>query len=538
MQNAHDFRQLTPVTFLERCGRYFPHRIAVRMQSRDISFGELLQRSRWLAGAIRHMGLGKCAKIAIISHNSLAAIEAHFGIPGAGCVIVAINPWLAEAEIEKQLCFADVSAVIVSSDLMRSLDVMLRRNFNEESILVFEQKVTGSEFRLDYRTPEGMPLMAVNISSLEDTVVDENDPIAINFTSGTTGAPKGVIYSHRAAYLHALGLVLMVGLSGESVYFWSLPIFHVNGWGFMWAAAAVAAQQSLREDLREFSSKTLYESVLGCSATHLAGAPRLIRLLMDDEKYICAFSGLTVLTGGAAPTPDLIQKMGNAGIELIHQYGLNECLGPFVVCEPQESWHKLDENSQIARRLRQGIPAVHAGVGLRVVNSDGDDVPWNGETFGEIILSANTVAKEYFNNPEATSTAFIDGWFHTGDIAVVNSDGYLEIKDRRKDLIHVETVYGWENISSIEIENIISRFDGVKDVAVIGMRDEKGTPKIAAFVETKFGSLDEVMLRLHCEKLLPIFKVPNLFIEASIPKTATGKIKKNILEMRLANSAL
>ncbi len=538
MLNTHSFRQLSPVTFLERCGRYFPERVAVRLTDRDITFGNLLRRSRWLAGAIRNLKIAKQSRIALISHNSLAAIDAHFAIPGAGCIIVAINPWLQETEIEKQLRFADTSAVIVSKDLLPELEDMLRRRFNPEAIVVFEQQEADDQFSKVYMNAAGNPLKSATVSSLESAVDDENAPIAINFTSGTTGDPKGVMYSHRAAYLHALGLVIMVGLTRKSVYFWSLPIFHVNGWGQMWAAAAVGARQEIRPEIREFNAKVLCTSVIDSGATHLAGAPRLIRLLLEDQKRCHELDGLTILTGGAAPTPDLVRKMRSLGIELIHQYGLNECLGPFVVCEPQDSWGDIDEESMIAKRLRQGVASVHAGTGLRVVNGEGDEVPWDGKAMGEIVMAGNTVALGYFNNMKATQAAFCDGWFHTGDLAVVHPDGYLEIKDRKKDLIHVETAYGWENVSSIEIENAISRCKGVKDVAVIGVHDEDENAKIIAFIEFESAPIDDAVLFRHCESVLPQFKVPSQFIEAKLPKTATGKIKKNVLELEWAERLL
>lgn len=538
MLNSHSFRQLTPVTFLERCGRYYPDRVAIRLSDRDITFGDLLRRSRWLAGVIRNLGIASQSRIALISHNSLAAIDAHFAIPGAGCVIVAINPWLPESEIEKQLRFADASAVIVSEDLLPEFESMLNRRFAPEAIVVFAQQEIDNKFTMAYRSFAGHSLKGASVNSLEAAVDDENAPIAINFTSGTTGDPKGVMYSHRAAYLHALGLVIMVGLTRKSVYFWSLPIFHVSGWGHMWAATAVGAQQELRPEIREFNAKTLCSSVADSGATHLAGAPRLIRLLLEDQKRCRDLDGLTILTGGAAPTTDLIRKMRLLGVELVHQYGLNECLGPFVVCEPQDVWDDLDEESMIAKRLRQGIASVHAGIGLRVINEKGDEVAWDGQTIGEIVMSGNTVAMGYFNNAKATQSAFFDGWFYTGDLAVVHPDGYLEIKDRKKDLIHVETSYGWENVSSIEIENVISRCKGVKDVAVIGVLDEDGNTKIVAFIEFESTPVDDVMLYKSCESVLPKFKIPSQFVEAKLPKTATGKIRKNVLEVEWSEQLL
>jgi fatty-acyl-CoA synthase len=270
------------------------------------------------------------------------------------------------------------------------------------------------------------------------------------------------------------------------------------------------------------------------SATHLAGAPRILRHLITADSDESELSGLTVLTGGAAPTPDLVKSAIEQGIDLIHQYGLSETCGPFVVCEPKDEWQRLSLDEQVSLRLRQGIPAIHAGVGLRVVDEKFQDVPWDGNTLGEVLMAGNTLAQGYYGNPEASEKAFNGGWFRSGDMAVIHKDGYLELKDRIKDVIFVETAYGWENISSIEIENVVIQFPGVRDVAVVGTRGTNN-PTMVAFLELEDGGrIDSKVLQEFCGKSLPSFKVPVHYFERALPKTATGKVKKNILEEELA----
>ncbi len=364
---------------------------------------------------------------------------------------------------------------------------------------------------------------------LERDIVSELDPIALNFTSGTTNDPKSVVYSHRAAYLHAIGQVLMLNMTASSVYYWSLPMFHVNGWGHMWAAVAAAATQVVDDTISEGDAREFRAHLASLGATHLAGAPRLLRKLTQSTEPDLP-PGLTAMTGGAAPTAELVRSLKVQGIKLIHQYGLNETCGPFVVCEPKSEWSELSLDEQVRMTLRQGIAAIHAGTGLRVVDEHMQDVPWDGITQGEVLMSGNTVAQGYFEDPKATAEAFRDGWFHSGDVAVVFPDGYLEIKDRLKDLIFVETPYGWENISSLEIEKAAVQAPGVLDVAVIGLREPGRAAEIVLFYETSAtDEVNEPAIRQTCQDLLPAFKVPAHLIRAPIPKTATGKVMKNRL---------
>jgi fatty-acyl-CoA synthase len=297
----------------------------------------------------------------------------------------------------------------------------------------------------------------------------------------------------------------------------------------MWAVVAAAATQVVDDTMSECDAREFRAHLARIGATHLAGAPRLLRKLTESTEPILP-PGLTAMTGGAAPTAELVRSMQLQGMRLIHQYGLNETCGPFVVCDVKGEWSELPLDEQVRLTMRQGIAAIHAGTGLRVVDEHMRDVPWDGVSQGEVLMSGNTVAQGYFENPKATAEAFRDGWFHSGDVAVVFPDGYLEIKDRLKDLIFVETPYGWENISSLEIENAAVQTPGVLDVAVVGLREPGRAAEIVLFYEAAGSSdVSEWAIRQTCRDLLPGFKVPAYFIRAQIPKTATGKVMKSVL---------
>lgn len=539
MKNSHCYENLTPVTFLERSGRYFPDGCAIRLQDRIVCFGELLESARKMASVLQGLGVKYGDRVGLLACNSLQSIEAHYAIPGIGGVIVSLNPWLPGNELVKQIEYSEACVILVSGALFRQHVEFLSRLSRTRTMVVLDDWSVacnlGTEcvdYQSLFRQYDSGVILGENIRS-------ENDPIVINFTSGTTGNPKGVMYSHRAGYLHALGQALMLNLSRSSIYYWSLPMFHVNGWGHMWAAVSVGAVQVVDESVNDSNYCGLAERVRMTGATHLAGAPRLVRLLSDEAGDEPGLEGLTVMTGGAAPTPDLIKSMSSLGVNLIHQYGLNETCGPFVVCETREEWRRTSPDEQVEKRLRQGVPALHAGVGVRVVDQHMVDVPWDGMSYGEVIMSGNTVAQGYYKNPAATDQAFKNGWFYSGDMAVVHPDGYLEIKDRVKDLIFVETSYGWENISSIEIENLISQFPDIRDVAVLGVSNAGEGAVIVAFYETEKGRVVESELLLEfCRKALPYYKVPKHAFEITLPKTATGKVRKNELGAEARNRLL
>ncbi|WP_394847166.1 AMP-binding protein [Pendulispora brunnea] len=527
----HSFSPLTPTVFLERTGRVFANATAIRHDDGLVTYGNLLRRSRRLATVLREHGVryGDC--IGLMSDNGPQVIEANFGIPGAGGVVVSLNPWLPTDDIVKQLQMVASRILIVSRACLQRHGLEALSGGGSRRLIGFGATPDKDATCIDY---EDAIASAADEIPLNDMVRSEMDPIVVNFTSGTTGLPKGVVMSHRGAYLHALGQVLMLGLTRQSRYLWTLPMFHVNGWGHIWSNAAVGAGQIMTEVPGPTEEEeTRFASLLGeAGVTHLAGAPRLLRRIVSAGAAASALKGCIVVTGGAAPTRPLLKQLEALGATLIHQYGLNETFGPYVVCEEQWDWAHEDSESRAAFRARQGVAAIHAGTGLRVVDADGLDVPADGKTPGEVLMSGNTVALGYYNNPEATARSFVNGWFHSGDLAVVHPDGYLEIKDRIKDLIYVETDYGWENISSIEVENVLVQCPGVGDAALIGLQtdDAQEGARLIAVIEASSQPAPSLeALHDYCERHLPVHMRPSRFVLSSIPKTATGKTRKDLL---------
>jgi fatty-acyl-CoA synthase len=535
----HYFSPLTPTAFLERSGRVYADTPAIRDRDHVVSYGELLRRSKRLASALAGLGVERSDPIGLMTDNCQQAIEANFGIPGAGGVVVSLNPWLPGDEIVKQLEWVNCRVLIVHASC---LELHAGANLSSSGARQLIVICTASQpetapGNLDY---EQLLATAGEDVALDGAVQDELAPIVINFTSGTTGRPKGAVMSHRAAYLHALGQVLMLGLARESQYLWTLPMFHVNGWGHIWANAVVGAGQVILDLPEPETVDELRFSARVCQArvTHLAGAPRLLRRIVALEGAESALRGITVVTGGSAPPRSLLQQLDGAGVRLIHQYGLNETFGPYVVCEEQPGWQREDRETRVALRSRQGVAGMHVGTGLRVIAPDGCQVPHDGKTSGEVVMSGNTLALGYYGAEEATARAFVNGWFHSGDLAVVHPDGYLEIKDRIKDLIYVETDYGWENISSIEVENVLVQCPGVSDAALVGVpttEAQQGAELVAVIEPMAQQSPSFQELRAFCEQHLPLHMRPSRFLLASIPKTATGKVRKDLLVERARN---
>lgn len=528
---------LTPVTLLERSARAFPQATALIQPYGNLSFHTLLLRCRKLAQSLTSLQVQHGDRVAVLATNDHYTVEAHFGVPGAGAVLVMLNPWLAEVDVVDLIEFSEAKVLIADAALYQKLTQTSRDHLQQtlHVLLISGKGKVVPTPCLDYE--QCLDAEEGNIS-LEQAVVSENDPIAINFTSGTTGRPKGVIYSHRAGYLHALGQVIMFELTRQSHYLWTLPMFHVNGWGHMWACVAIGCPQIIptshfdQEHAAEFEQLMREQRV-----THLAGAPRLIKVMMEIPESQNTLRGITMMTGGAAPAPLLIQQLEQRGVNLIHQYGLSETCGPFVVSESQDDWAECDAETRAKLRARQGVPSLHAGTGLQVRDANGAAVPHDGRSLGEVVMAGNTLALGYFKNAEATAKAFRDGWFYSGDMAVVHPDGSLEIRDRIKDLIYVETPYGWENISSIEIENVICRHSAIQDAAVLGAAHPAGgsnSPQLVAFVELRpERHLAEAEFHDYCAEKLSAYLRPQVVLFESLPKTNTGKVRKELLHRLL-----
>lgn len=532
VHQMHSYVALSPTTFLERSGRAFPNKKAVIHSGGVITYAELLHRSRCLAQVLNRLQVSHGERAAVLAENSPQVIEAHFGIPAIGAILVMLNPWLTTADLLYMLGYCEAKVLILDAHFAHKIPLEVRAHLTHLQQIIIFNRLTKESYpgTLDYET-----CLAAEDGNwaLDKTVCEELDPLAINFTSGTTGRPKGVMCNHRGTYLNALGQALMLGLTKASKYLWMLPMFHVNGWGHIWANVAVGAVQVVLSHNDRGHEVELIGILHKHGITHLCGVPRFLQLLVEAPGDKQAFKGLTITTGGAAPSPTLIQRLDEMSVHFVHQYGLNETYGPYVVCEEQDEWRDLPFELRAMRLARQGVATIHAGTGLRVVDEEMKDVPRDGHTLGEVVMAGNTVAMGYYKDSEATEKAFRGGWFHSGDMAVVHLDGYLEIRDRIKDLIYVETDYGWENISSNEIESVLCRHNQVRETAVIGISADdkaKNSPVLVAFVEVRDNTLitEETLLKFCSYELAP-YKQPQVIYLAELPRTATGKVRKDLL---------
>jgi fatty-acyl-CoA synthase len=509
------FEPLTPLSFLDRAERSHGDRLAVIDGDLRLTYGELADRCRRQAGVIRDLSPGK--PVAVLAPNSHLLLESHFGVPWAGVPLVALNTRLAPSELsyivghaEAELLFCDESLADVAARIAaehRSLRVIVDGPDDEY------------ETALEAATPTAI------------TPIDERELLSINYTSGTTGKPKGVMYHHRGAYLQALAMMAHTGLSAAASHLWTLPMFHCNGWCFPWAVTAAAARHVC---LRKVDPDKAWQLIEAEGVTHLEAAPTVLTMLAyapgAESARRSASSALRACVGGAPPSPDILERMAELRVEITHLYGLTETFGPAAICDWRPEWDALDPHERACKQARQGVGNV-ISQGLRVVEGDGADVPHDAETMGEIALRGNNVMLGYFKDPDATLRAAPDGWFRTGDLAVVHPDGYIEIRDRSKDVI----ISGGENISSVEVENTIMAHPAVLEAAVVARPHPRWGEVPVAFVTLhpdKSATAEE--LRAHVRARLAGFKTPHAIHFGELPKTGTGKIQK----FRLREQAL
>lgn len=512
---------LTPQSFLDRSAYVFREKEAVVYGRQRLIYPELAARVNRLASALRGWGLRKGDRVAFLCPNIPPLLEAHFGVPLAGGVLVALNTRLAANEIRSILHHAGVRILFVDTELshliapirdeLKTVEAIV--NIVDEEAGAPGEKLPGS----DYETflAQGQP------EPVESWLEDENEVISINYTSGTTGDPKGVMYTYRGAYLNALGEALELGMDSRSTYLWTLPMFHCNGWCFTWGVVAMGGTQVC---LRKFDPAQAITLVMSESVSHFCGAPTVLIMLVNDPaiKTLQLRRPLHIATAAAPPSPTILQTMEGLGVKISHLYGLTETYGPHTICEWQTPWDALPAEERARLKARQGVPYIHAAE-LRVVDEAMHDVPADGATMGEVIMRGNNVMKGYFNNPEATAKAFRGGWFHSGDVAVMHPDGYIELRDRAKDII----ISGGENISTIEIEQTIYKHPAVLEVAVIAIPHEKWGEVPKAFVTIKpdvTASEEEIIA--FCRDRIAHFKCPKAVEFGPLPKTSTGKIQK------------
>lgn len=512
---------LTPQSFLERSAYVFRSKDAVVYRQQRSTYPELAARVNQLASALRRWGLCKGDRVAFLCPNIPPLLEAHFGVPLAGGVLVAINTRLSPDDIGYILNDAGARILFVDTEfshLVASVRGQLESVEAIVNIVDFQADAPGEKLPgLDYESflAEGQT------EPLTSCLENENDLISINYTSGTSGKPRGVMYTHRGAYLNALGEVLELGMNSHSVYLWTLPMFHCNGWCFTWGVVAIGGTHVC---LRKFSPETVISSIMAEGVTHLCGSPTVLIMLVNDRaiKKLQMRSPLHIATAGAPPSPTIIQAMEELGIKITHTYGLTETYGPHSVCEWQAPWDELPIEERARLKARQGVPYIHAAE-MRVVDKQMNDVPTDGVTMGEVVMRGNNVMKGYFNNPEATTQAFRGGWFHSGDLAVIYPDGYIELRDRAKDIIISTGV----NISTIEVEQTIYKHPSVMEVAVIAIPDEKRGEVPKAFVNLKpNATATQQEIINFCRQQMASFKCPKAVEFGELPKTATGKVQK------------
>jgi fatty-acyl-CoA synthase len=507
--------ELTPVSFLQRSAYVFPDKIAVIHGERTYTYRQLAERANRLASSLRLAGMQKHDRVAFLCLNTPALLEAHFGVPAAGGILVAINTRLNTSEIEYILQHSGSKFLFVDHELQSLIEPL-----NLENVHIVRVDDSGEandpyEAFLSHGEPQDVP------SWLDD----EEETISINYTSGTTGRPKGVMYTHRGSYLNALGEVIEMGMNSNSVYLWTLPMFHCNGWCFPWAVTAVAGTHVC---LRKVDAGVVWELFESKGVTHYCGAPTVQIFLVNHPNAHQLAHGVTATVAGAPPSPTLLGRMKELNIRPIHVYGLTETYGPYSVCEWHTEWDKLPLAEQARLQARQGQGYITADR-MRSVDENMNDVPQDAQTMGEVVMHGNNVAKGYFDNEEATATAFRGGWFHSGDIGVWHSDGYIELRDRQKDII----ISGGENISTIEVEQTVAQHPAVLECAVIAIPDEQWGERPKAFVTLKPGqSATEQEIIAFCRERLAHFKCPVAVSFGDLPKTSTGKIQKYVLRNR------
>jgi len=502
--------ELSPLSFLLRAARFHGDRTAAIDGDRTLTYRQLHARSEALARALLAVGVRYGDRVAVLAPNVIELLEAHFGVPRAGAVLCAINTRLAAAEIAYIVGHSRARVLIVHPSL-------------EESAIAAIAEHDPIVWRIG---PELEALLADAASLPEPPAAPqrEDDPIAVNYTSGTTGRPKGVVYTHRGAYLMALGEALESGLRLDSRYLWTLPMFHCNGWCYPWAVAAVAARSVL---LHQVDPGLVWRH-LREGITHLCAAPTVLVAVAAHRDAAPLAQALTVETGGAPPSPSLLARMEGLNARVVHVYGLTETYGPSTVCDWSAEQDALDAAERASLRARQGIPFKVAG-DVRVVDEEMRDVPADGATLGEVVIRGNSVMAGYLDDPEATAKAFAGGWFHSGDAAVQHPDRTIELRDRFKDVI----ISGGENISSIEVEQVLCRHPAVLEVAIVGIPDEHWGERPKAFVTLAEGAQaapDDLIA--FAREHLAGFKCPDEVVFGPLPQTATGKVRKNVLRER------
>jgi fatty-acyl-CoA synthase len=521
-RNPANFQPLTPLTFLERAADLFPDRVAIIHGKMRETYRQLRSRARQLASALERRGIGRGDTVAVMLANTPAMIECHYGVPLTGAVLNTMNTRLDAATIAFILDHGEAKMLITDREFAPTI---------REALTIAKAK----PLVIDYDDPEfpqtGAFLGEIGYEAFLATGSadhpyrvpdDEWDAISLNYTSGTTSNPKGVVYHHRGAHLLALGNILTSSMPSGAVYLWTLPMFHCNGWCFPWSMSVVGGTHVC---LRQVRAAAIYQVIAEHGVTHMCGAPIVMSIILNatEEERQPVAAPITFMTAAAPPPEAVLAAMKTAGFEVIHLYGLTETYGPAVVNEWQHEWDDLDVSRWAKKKARQGVryPMLER---LDVIDPETmQPVPRDGETIGEVMFSGNVVMKGYLKNRKASDDAFAGGWFHSGDLGVMHPDGYIQLKDRSKDII----ISGGENISSIEVEDALYKHPAVASAAVVAKPDPKWGETPCAFIELRAGmTATEDELMEWCRKHLAGYKVPRHFMFSELPRTSTGKIQK------------
>ena len=531
-KNPANFVALSPLSYIQRTARVYPDRLAIVYGDRRQSWGQTYERCRRLASALVGLGVGEGDTVAVMLPNVPAMFEAHFGVPMTGAVLNTLNTRLDAEAIAFMLQHGEAKVLLTDREFASVVEKALAMCGDRRPQVIEVEDDTA---------PEGKRLGEVGYEDLLaqgdpafdwKLPADEWDAVALNYTSGTTGNPKGVVTHHRGAYLNAASNVISWELPHHATYLWTLPMFHCNGWCFPWTMALIAGVSVC---LRRVDPALIFPLIREHRITHMCGAPIVYSMLINAPAELRDGIGHTIagLIAGAAPPAAVIEGCESVGIELTHVYGLTEVYGPAAVCAKQESWAGLSAEERATLNGRQGVP-YPLQEDVTVLDPETlEPVPADGETMGEIFFRGNVVMKGYLKNPTATEEAFAGGWFHTGDLAVMYPDGYVKIKDRSKDII----ISGGENISSIEVEDALHRHPAVMTAAVVALPDARWGEVPCAFVELKPGAqATEAEVIDFCRNLLARFKVPKRVVFGTLPKTSTGKIQKFVLRQQVKST--
>jgi fatty-acyl-CoA synthase len=524
--NLANYTPLSPLSYIKRSAFIYPDYTALVYGDIRRTWAETYTRCKKLASALKKAGIGFGDTVSVMAPNVPAIFEAHFGVPMTGAVLNTINIRLDAPTIGFMLQHAETKVLITDKEFSPVIKAALATLDAKHKPLVIDIDDVYAESGELLGSVEYEDFLATGDEDFEWSLpADEWQAISLNYTSGTTGNPKGVVYHHRGAYLNASNNALTWGMPNQSVYLWTLPMFHCNGWCFPWTIAAIAGVSVC---LRKVTATGIYGAIAQENVTHFCGAPIVLGMMLNakEEDKVIPLHKVNVMTAGAAPPAAIIEGMERMGFDVSHVYGLTETYGPAVVCAWKKEWDNLPTEEKAVLKARQGVKYLFLE-DVMVANPDTlEPVPADGKTMGEVFFRGNIVMKGYVKNPSATEEAFEGGWFHSGDLAVIYPDGYIQIKDRSKDII----ISGGENISTIEVEGVIYRHEAVEEAAVVARPDTKWGETVCAFIKVKEGfspTPEEIIT--FCKKELAGFKVPKTVVFQELPKTSTGKIQKYIL---------